>query len=66
MNLRVYRKQARLSQKELGEMIGLSGAAVCHYEIGRSAPTPAGVQAIIAALKTQKVKVSFNDLFPPT
>ncbi len=36
--IRSARKQARLSQQELSEAIGVSDKAISAYEVGRSAP----------------------------
>ena len=37
--IRMARCKRRMSQDELGQQIGVSGEAVCHWETGKQAPT---------------------------
>lgn len=37
-NIRYYRKRAGLTQKELGEQLGVSNKTICSWEIDRTEP----------------------------
>lgn len=60
-NIRKYRKMKKLSQKELGELVGVKHNTISHYEKGRNAPERNMIFAIARALG-----VRADDLFPET
>lgn len=54
------REKARLTQEQLGEMLGVTGVTIMRYEKGQRQPRFEQIEAIAAALN-----VSFVDLFDP-
>ncbi|UCX03547.1 helix-turn-helix transcriptional regulator [Shewanella glacialimarina] len=59
-----YRKAAKLTQKALGECIGVSQGAVGNYELGqRNVDLETGWK-IVNVLNFHKVKCKFCDVFP--
>ena len=46
--IKLARHAARLSQRELGRRIGVSGAMICKYELGQTMPSLAKLQQISA------------------
>jgi len=65
MALRQYREKAGLTQQELADLCGISAGVVGHYERGLKTPRIQTAHTIIQALRSHKVKVTVNDLFPP-
>lgn len=59
--IKMYRKAAGLTQKELGEKIGVKHNTVSSYESGINEPEQDMLFKIASALG-----ISINDLFPPT
>ena len=48
--IKLARKQKGITQEELGEMLGISGNAVIHYEKGRRTPNASVINQISKAL----------------
>lgn len=48
--IRMHRKEARLSQRELGKACGITQQEIAHYETGRRNPKPSTVKLIASAL----------------
>jgi len=65
MQLKVYRKKARLSQLEMAQAMGLGQSTISQYESGDRAPPIRTIHKMIIVLKAHKVKCTVNDLFPP-
>ena len=55
-----WRTKRNLSQRELGDKVGVSQAAVAKWEVGSSKPTLDNVKALADALD-----VALTDLFDP-
>lgn len=51
-NIRFYRERAGLSQKELGEMVGVGQQMIAKYEEGSRVPSLFGAVKIAKALHT--------------
>lgn len=49
-NIRETRRKAGLTMKQLGKMVGVSEAAISHYETGRREPDPGMLSSIATAL----------------
>ncbi|WP_173918966.1 helix-turn-helix domain-containing protein [Halobacillus sp. Marseille-Q1614] len=60
-NIKKYRKMRRMTQKELGDLIGVKHNTISQYEKGRNAPEPNMIFAIAKALE-----ITVSDLFPET
>lgn len=60
-NIRKYRQMRGLTQKDLGDRIGVKHNTISQYEKGRNAPEQNMIFAIANALN-----VSVGDLFPQT
>ena len=65
MRLEPYRTKAKLTQMQLAKELGVSQACIGHYETGNRTPGIKRIHKIIQALRSHKVKVTVNDLFPP-
>jgi transcriptional regulator with XRE-family HTH domain len=50
--LALWRRESGLTQEELGQKSGLTGAHICHFERGRRIPTLHNFKAIVANLHT--------------
>jgi transcriptional regulator with XRE-family HTH domain len=50
--IKELRSQKKLTQAELGEMVGLTYIQIGRYETGKSAPSSEGVQKLAQALDT--------------
>lgn len=59
--IREYRKRKRLTQKQLGERIGVKHNTISSYESGTNEPE----QDMLFAI-AEHLGISINDLFPPT
>lgn len=55
--IKEYRKKRGLTQKELGEMIGVAGASIGNYETGNQIPRKAVVPLMCKALMTTEEKL---------
>lgn len=53
--LKQARREKKLSQYELGKLVGLSKSAICKYELGYNAPKIEHAQKI-----AEELKISFN------
>jgi transcriptional regulator with XRE-family HTH domain len=52
LNLRYYRKRAKLSQKEFAERLNSTDVTVSRWETGKSLPDPITLQLIAEVLNT--------------
>lgn len=59
--IRHYRKMKKMTQEELGKLIGTKKATISNYETGYRSPN----QDVLFDL-AEALDVSINDLFPPT
>ncbi|WP_080147002.1 LexA family protein [Marinilactibacillus piezotolerans] len=59
--IRHYRKMKKMTQEELGNLIGTKKATISNYETGYRSPN----QDVLFDL-AEALDVSINDLFPPT
>lgn len=50
-NIRYYRKQKKLTQKELADKMGLSKNYICQIELGNKAPSLKSFKKIVDALE---------------
>ncbi|MFE2128625.1 helix-turn-helix domain-containing protein [Streptomyces amritsarensis] len=50
VRLRAARAQAGLTQRKLGSMTGVTGTAICNYEVGRYTPQPHVIGRLAQAL----------------
>lgn len=57
-NIKHLRKQKKITQEELGELIGVKKAAISTYEIGRNFPS---VEALLKLVEL--FKINMEDLF---
>ena len=57
--IKMYRQKKKMSQKELGKLIGVGDSAISAYELGKNSLT---LSIIFKIAKILDVKV--NDLFP--
>lgn len=62
--LSTARKAANLTQQELAEKVGLTQAAIGHYETLRRTPRLADCRRIVSVLKTSGVDCSLETVFP--
>lgn len=60
-NIRKYRKQKKLTQKELGDIVGISNTYLSDMEIGRTNPSIKTLKKIAKGLE-----VSYVDLLKDT
>ncbi|MDE1488727.1 helix-turn-helix domain-containing protein [Xenorhabdus bovienii] len=61
--IKKYRKMAKLKQKDLAELVGLTPSAISHYETGIRVPDINISKRLIRALEIQGVKCSLDQLF---
>lgn len=70
--IKKYREQAKLTQSQLGEMIGVGQGAIGHYESGRREPGLEECRSIVSALADAGAvtdtgePVGLDDVFPPS
>jgi putative transcriptional regulator len=62
--LSIARKAAKLTQQELAEKVGLTQAAIGHYETLRRTPGLAECRRIVSILKSSGVACSLESVFP--
>ncbi|MFC0268549.1 helix-turn-helix domain-containing protein [Kushneria aurantia] len=62
MNLKVLRKRAAMTQRELGEATNLGQTAIANYETGYRTPDLDKVRAIVSALRRRGVEVTLDDV----
>ncbi|WP_051106665.1 helix-turn-helix transcriptional regulator [Xenorhabdus nematophila] len=62
-SIKKYRKMAKLKQKDLAKLIGLTPSAISHYETGIRVPDINISKRLISALRMQGVKCSLDQLF---
>lgn len=60
-NIRKYRKQKNLTQKELGDLVGISNTYLSDMEIGRTNPSIKTLKRIAKGLE-----ISYMDLLRDT
>jgi len=58
-----YRDQAKLTQKQLARLAGVSQSAISHWENGKRAPSIRTLKRLIVVFKRRKVKVNLEDIF---
>jgi len=56
--LKMFRKEARLSQKDVAVEIGCSQSIISEYELGRKKPTYDVLVALKLIIKKYKVKMN--------
>jgi len=61
--IKVYREAAKLTQRELGRMIGSTQAAIGNYEKGIRAPDINVCKRIITALRESDSEVTLDKVF---
>nr|WP_019365289.1 helix-turn-helix transcriptional regulator [Pseudomonas luteola] len=64
-NLRETRKRVGMTQAELAASVGLTQAAIGHYENDRREPGLEECRLIVKALNKKGAKTSLDKLFPP-
>lgn len=62
--LSIARKAAKMTQQELASEVGLTQAAIGHYETLRRIPRLAECRRIVAVLKARGVVCSLETVFP--
>lgn len=62
--LTIARKKAGITQQTLAQLVGLTQAAIGHYERGRRMPGLGECRRIVAALNEQGVACTLEDVFP--
>jgi len=62
--LSTARKAANLTQQELAEKVGLTQAAIGHYETLRRTPRLADCRRIVAVLNASGVECNLESVFP--
>ena len=62
--LSTARKTAGVTQQQLAEMVGLTQAAIGHYEKLRRTPGLSECRRLVAALNKLGVKCGLEDVFP--
>jgi putative transcriptional regulator len=62
--LKSIRKQAGVTQTQLAERVGLTQAAIGHYETGRRKPGLSECRRIVAALNSFGAACSLSEVFP--
>ncbi|GAB3484303.1 helix-turn-helix domain-containing protein [Azotobacter salinestris] len=62
--LKTIRKQTGVTQTQLAERVGLTQAAIGHYETGRRKPGLSECRRIVAALNSFGVDCCLADVFP--
>jgi putative transcriptional regulator len=62
--LSIARKAAKLTQQDLAEKVGLTQAAIGHYESGRRTPRLAECRRIVSVLSSAGVSCSLETVFP--
>lgn len=62
--LTTARKAASLTQQQLAEKVGLSQAAIGHYEKLRRTPGLSECRRIVHALNDSGVRCTLEDVFP--
>lgn len=60
----IARKKAGLTQHQLAALVGLTQAAIGHYECGRRTPGLSESRRIVAALNSVGVACDLDDVFP--
>ncbi|MNR47398.1 helix-turn-helix protein [compost metagenome] len=63
--LRNIRTAAKITQQELAEKLGLTQAAIGHYEKGRRQPKLAEARRLVAALNKLGAECTLEEVFPP-
>ncbi|MDP8078358.1 helix-turn-helix transcriptional regulator [Phocoenobacter skyensis] len=59
-----FRKVAKLSQKDLADMLNITQGAVGHYEAGIRIPSVSTARNIVLAFNEIGVQCTLDDLFP--
>lgn len=62
--LKAIRKQTGVTQTELAERVGLTQAAIGHYETGRRTPRLSECRKIVTALNELGANCNLSDVFP--
>ncbi|PHM23723.1 helix-turn-helix transcriptional regulator [Xenorhabdus budapestensis] len=62
-SIKKYRKMAKLKQKDLAALVGLTPSAISHYETGIRVPDIAISKKLVEVLTIQGVKCSLDQLF---
>ncbi|AWE99936.1 helix-turn-helix family protein [Pseudomonas aeruginosa] len=62
--LKAIRKQAGVTQTQLAERVGLTQAAIGHYETGRRKPGLSECRRIVAALNDLGAECTLAEAFP--
>lgn len=62
--LKAIRKQAGVTQTQLAERVGLTQAAIGHYETGRRKPGLSECRRIVAALNDLGADCTLAEAFP--
>ena len=62
--LKSFRKKAGLTQSQFGDLIGLTQAAIGHYETGRRTPSLSDCRKIVSALNDHGVGCDLAQVFP--
>lgn len=63
--LTLARKKAGLTQQQLAVIVGITQAAIGHYEKLRRTPGLADSRRIVAALNDHGVDCTLDEVFPP-
>lgn len=63
--LRNIRTAAKITQQQLAEELGLTQAAIGHYEKGRRQPKLAEARRLVAALNKLGAECTLEGVFPP-
>ncbi|MCY1292458.1 helix-turn-helix protein [compost metagenome] len=63
--LRNLRKAGGVTQRELAEKVGLTQAAIGHYETGRRHPGLSEARKLVAALNDMGILCTLEEAFPP-
>lgn len=63
--LRNIRTAAKITQQKLGEKLGLTQAAIGHYEKGRREPKLSEARRLVTALNRLGAACTLDEVFPP-
>lgn len=63
-NMSRIRREVKLTQNQLAEMVGSTQGAISHYETGRRKPSLDLSRAIVRAFVSSGIRASVDDVFP--
>lgn len=63
-NMKRIRREVKMTQNQLAQMVGSTQGAISHYETGRRVPSLDLSRHIVKALTSRGLEASVDDVFP--